>query len=38
MGIRRLKTDTNEENVILSKGWSVTVTKTDFKLVKTITY
>ncbi|KAH7364890.1 hypothetical protein BKA65DRAFT_492194 [Rhexocercosporidium sp. MPI-PUGE-AT-0058] len=35
MGIRTIKTDTDEENMILSKGWSVVVTKTTFKLVNT---
>jgi len=37
MGIRTIKTDTSEENMILSKGWGVEVTNTDFKLVKTVT-
>merc|ERR1712093_391183 len=35
MGIRTIKTDTDEENMILSQGWSVVVTKTNFKLVNT---
>jgi len=38
MGIRTIKTDTNEENMVLLKGWSVDVTNTDFKLAKTVTY
>ncbi|PVH70189.1 hypothetical protein DL98DRAFT_356247, partial [Cadophora sp. DSE1049] len=32
MGIRTIKTDTNEVNVILRKGWSVVVTNTEFRL------
>merc|ERR1711939_1019937 len=35
MGIRTIKTDTDEENMILSQGWSVVVTKINFKLVNT---
>ncbi len=38
MGIRTIKTDTNEVNVILCKGWSIVVTNTEFRLVQTISY
>ncbi|TVY93987.1 hypothetical protein LAWI1_G003144 [Lachnellula willkommii] len=34
VGIRMLKTDTDEQNVVLRKGFSVTVKNVNFKLVK----
>ena len=38
LGIRTIKTDTNEVNVILRKGWSVVVTNTEFRLRQTISF
>ncbi|KAL5330329.1 hypothetical protein ACEPPN_003856 [Leptodophora sp. 'Broadleaf-Isolate-01'] len=36
MGIRTIRTDIDEENIILSQGWNVVVMKTNFKLVNRV--
>ncbi|KAK6609679.1 hypothetical protein H4I96_03610 [Botrytis cinerea] len=38
LGIRTLKADSDEENLSVDPGWSVTVENVNFKLVRTITW